>query len=179
MYMFAFSYIHIYMYACAYMYIYSCAYMYIYACAYMYIYIYVYLCICAYIYIYIYIYICVCIYIYIYIYIYICFCVCNPTYIGRTSQCLEVKVKQSVPRDISKHTISVLSKLFYSTISEHLNAINSCADNYNNECLGVLHAARTKQHLVIPEAIYILLYKPTLCKQNRSTPPNSVEVIVA
>ena len=39
--------------------------------------------------------------------------------------------------------------------------------NYNDECLAGFHRARTKQHLVIHEAIYILFYQPTLCKQNR------------
>ena len=30
--------------------------------------------------------------------------------------------------------------------------------NYNDECIGVLHRARTKQHLVFLEAFFILLY---------------------
>ena len=78
----------------------------------------------------------------------------------------ELRVKQHVPRDIRNHTTSGHSKLLDSAICEHLNAINSCAVNYNDECFGVLHRARTKQHLVVLEALYILLDKPTLCKQN-------------
>ena len=54
-----------------------------------------------------------------------------------TSQRLEVRVKQHVPRDIRNHTTSGHSKLFDSAISEHLNALNSCAVNYNDECFGV------------------------------------------
>ena len=93
-------------------------------------------------------------------------CCCNATYIGRTSQRLEVKVRQHVSRDIHNRTTSGHSKLLDSAICEHLNAINSCVVNYNKECFGVLHRARTKQHLVFLDALYILLYKPTLCKQN-------------
>ena len=93
-------------------------------------------------------------------------CCCNATYIGRTSQCLEVRVKHHVHRDIRNCTTSWHLKLFDSAICGHLNAINSCAVNYNDECFSVLHRARMKQHLVVLEALYILLYKPTLCKQN-------------
>ena len=34
------------------------------------------------------------------------------------------------------------------------------------QCFGVLHRVMTKQHFVALKAIYILFYKPTLCKQN-------------
>ena len=81
-------------------------------------------------------------------------------------QCLEVRVKQHVPRDIRNRTTSGHSKLLDFTICEHLNALNSCAVNYNDECFGVWHKAGTKKHLVVLEALYILLYRPTLCKQN-------------
>ena len=94
-------------------------------------------------------------------------CCCNATYIGCTSQCLEVRVKQHVPSDICNRTTSGHSKQLNSVICEHLNAINSGVVNYNDECFVVLHRAKTKQHLVILEALYILLYRPTLCKQNQ------------
>ena len=46
---------------------------------------------------------------------------------------------------------------------------NSCAVNYDDMCFGVLPRARTKQHLVILEALYILFYK--LCASKiQSTP---------
>ena len=49
------------------------------------------------------------------------------------------RVKLYVPRDIRNHTTYGHSKLLDSAICEHLNAINSCAVNHNNECFGVLH----------------------------------------
>ena len=92
-------------------------------------------------------------------------CCCNATYIKHTSR-LEVRVKQHIPRDIRNCTTSRHSKLLDSAICEHLNISNSYAVNYNDECFCVLHRARTKQHLVVLEALYILLYRLTLCKQN-------------
>ena len=53
-----------------------------------------------------------------------------------------------------------------SAICKHLNVINTCVANYNDECFAVLHRARTKQHLNVLKAIYILLDQPSLCKQN-------------
>ena len=82
-------------------------------------------------------------YIYIYIYIYIYY-----------------------PRDIRNRTTAGHSKLLDSTICEHLNALNSCVVNYNHECFDVLHRARTKQHLIVLEALYILFYRSILSKQN-------------
>ena len=73
---------------------------------------------------------------------------CNATYIGRTSQRLEF----SVPRDIRDHTTSGHSKFLDSAICEHLNALNSCVVN-SDECFVALNRARTKQHLIVLEAI--------------------------
>ena len=88
---------------------------------------------------------------------------CNATYIGRTSQHLEVMVKQHVPRDIQNRVTSGHPNLLDSAICKHLNAINSFVINYNDECFGVLHRAGTNQYLVVQEALYILFNKPTLC----------------
>ena len=90
-------------------------------------------------------------------------CCYNATYIGSTSQCPEVRVKQRVPKDIHNHTTFGHSKLLNSAVCEHLN---SCVINYSNQCFVALHRARTKQHLIVLKAINILLNKSSLCKQN-------------
>ena len=72
---------------------------------------------------------------------------CNASCMECTSQRLEVRVKQHVPRGIRNHTTSRHSKLLNSAICEHLSAMNSCVVNYNNDCFGVLHRAWAKQHL--------------------------------
>ena len=98
-------------------------------------------------------------------------CCYNVTYIGYTSQHLEIRVKQHVSRDIRN------TKLLDSAIYEYLNAMNGVV-NYNDECFGILHRAKTKQHLVLLEALYILLYKPTMRKQNPKHSLDLLKIIV-
>ena len=93
-------------------------------------------------------------------------CYCDATYIGCTSQCLEVRVKQHVLQRICDRTISGHLQMLDSTICEHLNAMNTCVANHNDECFAVLHRVRTKQHLNVLEASYILFNCLPLCKQN-------------
>ena len=81
-------------------------------------------------------------------------CCCNVTYIGHTSQYLEVRVKQHVPRYICNHTTTRYLKLLDSNLCEHLNALNSHFVNHSDECFLVLHRARTKQHLIVIEVIW-------------------------
>ena len=57
-----------------------------------------------------------------------------------------------------------------SAICEHLNVTNSRAANYDDECFAVLHRVRTKQHLNVLEAIYILFNQPSLRLQNLKHP---------
>ena len=65
---------------------------------------------------------------------------------------------------IHNHTTSRHSKLLDSDICEHLNALNSCVVNYSDECFVVLQRARTKQHLIVQEVIYILSYLLSVTK---------------
>ena len=102
-------------------------------------------------------------------------CCCNATYIGCTSQCPKVRVKQHVPREIRNHTTSRYSKLLNSAICEHLNALNSCVVNYRDEYFMALHRARTK-HLIVQEAIYISLNRPSQCKQNPKHSLNLLDI---
>ena len=85
---------------------------------------------------------------------------CNSTYVGRTSQRLEVRVRQYVPRVIlnSDRLTSGISQALYSAIGEHLQTINSCRNNYQDYRFSVLHRARSKIHLKNLEAIYIFFY---------------------
>ena len=95
-----------------------------------------------------------------------------PSYIRHTSQYLKIRVKQHVQRGIRNNTTSGHSKLFDSAICD---ALNSCVVNYSDECFVVLRRARTKQHLIVLEALYILFNRPSLCKQN---PKHSLNLFV-
>ena len=58
-------------------------------------------------------------------------CRCNSTYIGRTSQRLEVRIRQNVPRGILNSGRSTFehSQAMDSAIGEHLLTTNSCRTN--------------------------------------------------
>ena len=94
-------------------------------------------------------------------------CRCSSTYIGRTCQRLEVRIRQHIPRVIlSKgRRTSGHSQTMDSAIGEHLLKINSCRTNYEDDCFSVLHRARDKIHLKVLEAIYIAINRPPLCRQ--------------
>ena len=79
-------------------------------------------------------------------------------------------MRQHVPRGIRDCTTSGHLQMLDSAICEHLNAINACAANYNDEYLVGLHKARTKQHLNVHEAVYILFNCPSLCERIQRTP---------
>ena len=82
-------------------------------------------------------------------------CCFDATYLGCTSQRLEVRMKQHVPRGIRDRTTSGHLQMLDSSICKHLNATNSGAVDYNDECFAVLHRTRTKQHLNVFEKICI------------------------
>ena len=59
-------------------------------------------------------------------------CCCDSTYIGSTSQRLEVRVKQHVPQEFRDRTTSGHSQMLDSANCKHLNTINTCEANYND-----------------------------------------------
>ena len=94
----------------------------------------------------------------------------SSTYIGRTSQRLEVRIRQRATRGILNWgcLISGLSQAMDSAIGEHLLAINNCRTIYEDDCFSVLHRTKDKVQLNILEAIYIALDHPSLCRQRSS-----------
>ena len=78
-------------------------------------------------------------------------CRCSSTYIGRTSQCLEVRIRQHVPRGILNRGRSTSGhcQAMDSAIGEHLLTTNSCRTNYRDDWFSVLHRARNMIHLNI------------------------------
>ena len=91
----------------------------------------------------------------------------SSTYIGRTCQRLEVRIRQHIRRGIiSKgRKSSGHSQAMDSAIGEHLLAINSCRTTYKDHCFSVQHRTRDKIQLNVLEAIYIAIDHPSLCRQ--------------
>ena len=75
-------------------------------------------------------------------------CQCNSTYIGKTCQRLEVRVRQHIPGSLLSGRLTYgHSQAMDSAIGEHLHTINNCRTRYEDDCFSVLHRARNKSHL--------------------------------
>ena len=106
-------------------------------------------------------------------------CHCNSRYVGRTSQHLEERIKQHVPRFIANPPASpnrqslsrfckanTRSQQFHeSAIGQHLLDNAQCALHYSNEKFSILARGRSSFHLSALEATFIKFLNPLLCKQ--------------
>ena len=107
-------------------------------------------------------------------------CHCNSRYVGRTSQRLQQKIKQHVPKTIlqrltsqdrstfarsCKSIRSLKAETSFSAIGQHLLQNPTCARKYNDGKFSIFARGRTSFHLSILEATYIKTTKPNLCKQ--------------
>ena len=106
-------------------------------------------------------------------------CHCNRWYVGRTSQRLQRRIKQHMPKTILQEHISQdQSTLAYSckpirslktetsfSAIGHLLQNPTCACEYNDKKFSILACGHTSFHLSSLEATYIKTSKPNLCKQ--------------
>ena len=109
------------------------------------------------------------------VYQYVCRCDCR--YVGRTSQRLQDRIRQHVPKTIRNKTSQERiqptrsSKTSSSTpncdsaIGTHLLKHPTCALHYNDDQFSILSKARSEFHLAVLESIYITSSKPVLCRQ--------------
>ena len=99
------------------------------------------------------------------VYQYVCRCKCR--YVGRTSQCLQDRICQHVPKTIHNKTNQERiqptrkSKINSSTpncdsaIGTHLLKHPNCALHYNDNQFSILSKARSEFHLAVLESIHI------------------------
>ena len=107
-------------------------------------------------------------------------CHCDSRYVGRTSQRLQKRIKQHVPKTILQEHISqnrgtlarsckpirsFKAETFFSAIGQHLLQNPTCARKYNDNKFSILACGRTSFHLSTLEATYIKTSKPNLFKQ--------------
>ena len=109
------------------------------------------------------------------VYQYVCRCECR--YVGRTSQRLQDRIRQHVPKTIRNKTNQERiqptrkSKINSSTpncdsaIGTHLLKHPNCALHYNDNQFSILSKARSDFHLAVLESIHITSSKPALCCQ--------------
>ena len=107
-------------------------------------------------------------------------CHCDSRYVDRTSQRLQQRIKQHVPKAILQKHISqdrstlarsckpirsFKTKTSFSSIGQHLLQNPTCTHEYNDNKFSILAHGRTSFHLSTLEAMYIKTSKPNLCKQ--------------
>ena len=105
-------------------------------------------------------------------------CHCDSRYVGCTSQRLEERIKQHIPKSITnpptphiRQSLPRLGKntsprqLHESAIGQHLLDNTQCALHYNMDKFSVLARARTPFHLSALEVTFIKSLNPLLCKQ--------------
>ena len=105
-------------------------------------------------------------------------CHCDSRYVGRTSQRLQDRIKQHVPKWIRQQGMkpqrnqpgrtckrqSTVSECD-SAIGQHLLENRRCAANYNEKQFKILATARNSFHLSLLEAAFIKTKRPILCRQ--------------
>ena len=105
-------------------------------------------------------------------------CHCDSRYVGRTSQRLQDRIKQHVPKWLQQQAKRPTRsqpgrscKLKRSNpdcdpvIGQHLLDNEQCAANYNDKRFKILAVARNSFHLCLLEATFIKTKHPVLCKQ--------------
>ena len=104
-------------------------------------------------------------------------CHCDSQYVGQTSQCLQDRIYQHVPKSIQNRTSQERKQLEYpgklanlilhcdSVIGNHLLHNQKCAYNYKDNQFFILSKAQSDFHLSVSESIFITLQKPNLCRQ--------------
>ena len=105
-------------------------------------------------------------------------CHCDSRYVGRTSQRLQDRIKQHVPKSIrtgqrsqDRTTFNRSCKLTNydlscdSAIGRHLLENQSCAFHYSDDRFSVLSKGRSAFHLSALEATFIKTSRPILCRQ--------------
>ena len=108
-------------------------------------------------------------------------CHCSKWYIGKTTQRLQSRIDDHVPRCIrtiltipntgpklnQKLADARKNAQASSSIAEHLAKNKECLANYNDDRFSILTTGRNEYHLSVLESTYIMSYEPALCKQKK------------
>ena len=102
------------------------------------------------------------------VYQYVCRCDCR--YVGRTSQRLQDRIKQHIPKALRNQAqtncdLSQSNHTCTSAIGQHLLNNKKCAAHYDDNQFSILAKGRTLFHLSTLEATFIKMLKPELCRQ--------------
>ena len=97
-------------------------------------------------------------------------CSCDSSYVGRTSQRLEDRIEQHVPKSVrnilasGRRHVAVSAQ---SAISQHLLENDDCGKQYSPAMFTIITRGRNPFHLQVLESLHITTKKPPLCKQKQ------------
>ena len=110
-----------------------------------------------------------------FLFIYWFTCKCDVCYIGRTSQCLEIRINQHIPSNIwiytCDYTMIPSSCNSTSAIGCHLLANQTCTCVYSPTMFTILETSTNGLQISILETLFIKNSKPELCIQKQTYTP--------
>ena len=94
-------------------------------------------------------------------------CSCALTYVGKTTQCLQERIKQHLPKKLFESAPNLQKNPSDSAITRHIKESKECRQKLTSllSSFQVIAQARNKYHLNILEALFIRAKSPDLCAQ--------------
>ena len=94
-------------------------------------------------------------------------CSCGSDYVGRTSNRLDLRIKQHLTARILNLRLirGQLANTSGSSIAEHMINCRECVADFNVNRFSVLSWSHSLFHLKVLETLYLQSFQPSLCKQ--------------
>ena len=94
-------------------------------------------------------------------------CSCGGDYIGRTSNRLDLRIKQHLPARILNLELKrgQLVNTSRSSIADHVINSRECVADFNIDRFSILSRSHSSHHLKVLETLYVRSLQPSLCKQ--------------
>ena len=102
--------------------------------------------------------------------VYLFKCSCDSSYVGRTSQRLEDRIEQHVPKSVRRILTSGrrhVAVSAQSAIAQHLLENTDCGKQYSPAMFTIITGGRNSFNLQVLESLHITTAKPPLCKQKQ------------
>ena len=97
-------------------------------------------------------------------------CSCGLSYIGRTTQCFDERIKQHIPTSLLQDRPLLQKKTADSAITRHLKSNQACIPRDTPASrFGIVATARNSEQLKVLEALFIKKLAPPLCNQKEHT----------
>ena len=92
-------------------------------------------------------------------------CSCGSDYIGRTSNRLDLRIKQHLPARILNLELKKGQLVNTSSIADHMINSRECVADFNVDRFSILSRSYSLYYLKVLETFYVRSFQPSLCKQ--------------